>query len=192
MLPGSCLCSIGSVRAVPPDQTSGGASAPSGAPRPDAPQAIVILGCRLQNGAPGGALRRRLEQGLRVHQQSPHLPVIMSGGKKWDEIRECRAMTEWWHQHATEGTPAIEEFHSLTTRQNSHWVAKLSREHGFRHVILITCDFHMRRAQRIFEDDGLRVTPQVASHTRSLSERLRLGVREWGADLLRHFEPRLR
>lgn len=177
---------------MPPDETSSRTQAPSEAPRSPGPQAIVILGCRLQNGAPGGALRRRLEQGLVAHGENPELPIIMSGGKKWDGMSECAAMAEWWRRKSTSSAPVLEENHSLTTRQNSHWVAQLSRKRGFSHVILVTCDFHMRRARRIFEDDGLRVTPLAASHERGLSERLRLGVREWGAILLRPFEPRIR
>src|SRR5690606_21028198 len=80
-----------------------------------------------------------------------------------------------------------EEGDSHTTRQNAHYVAKLCRDLRYRSVILVTCDFHMRRAQRLFEKQGLAIRAAPAVWDRSRWTHFRLMLRERGASLLGFF-----
>jgi uncharacterized SAM-binding protein YcdF (DUF218 family)/cyclophilin family peptidyl-prolyl cis-trans isomerase len=149
--------------------------------------AMVVLGCRIVDGEPSAALQRRLEQAARVHAKYPDLAVIMSGGKLWEGHAECQVMAHWWRESGRSSEKLFEEPESLTTRQNARQVAKLCQELQYRSVVLVTCDFHMKRAQRLFEKHGLITTPAPAVTKRSAWANFRLMVREEGARILGFF-----
>lgn len=156
------------------------------------PQAVVVLGCRVQSGVPGPALQRRLIEAVKLYEQNLGLPVVMSGGRKWEEKTESEAMAAWWREHRGTREDLYEENESLTTRQNAHYVARMSRTHDWKRILLVTCDFHMARASQLFEAEGISVIAQPARHERGRLQRLRLSLREWGARRLHAWEPPLR
>jgi len=50
------------------------------------------------------------------------------------------------------------------TKDEAFSVAKLGKENGFNKVTLVTSAFHMKRAQQLFEAEGLIVTPYPADY----------------------------
>jgi len=77
------------------------------------------------------------------------------------------------------------ERESLTTRGNARGVARLLRERGALRLGLVTCDWHMRRALRLFRMVGLDAVPVPApSPARPLPVRLARYLRERGSQLL--------
>lgn len=148
------------------------------------PDVLVVLGCRVVGGRPSRALSRRLEKAGQFHRERPELPIIMSGGKAWDGFRESEIMRDWWVAEGYGAADLRVELDSLTTRENALRVAELCGRLGYRHIALVTCDFHMKRAGRLFVKERLLVTPLPALAERSRLERLRLAVREWGAEIL--------
>jgi uncharacterized SAM-binding protein YcdF (DUF218 family) len=145
---------------------------------------IVVLGCRVDKGEPKGALERRLLKAAELSRSNPHLPVLMSGGKSWSGVKECDAMKKWWFAHAAAGSFVLTEAESETTRENAAHVAILCEQLGYRHAVLVTCDFHMSRARALFQKFGLRVTDAPSKGPRKRTTRLRLLLREWGARAL--------
>lgn len=43
------------------------------------------------------------------------------------------------------------ETHSEDTKENAHWFARYAYRHGWRHMMLVTSSYHMKRARYIFE-----------------------------------------
>lgn len=151
-------------------------------------EVIVVLGCRVHDGEPQGALLRRLLRARAVHQRFPHLPLIMSGGKAWQGVREAEAMARWWiHEHQDPCQPHV-DLDSTTTKENAYWVGQICERLGYRHIVLVTCDFHMPRARALFVEQGLVVTEACAHHQRTLLASAKLLLREWGARALGPFE----
>lgn len=146
--------------------------------------AIVVLGCRVVEGRPGTALERRLRAALRIHKAIPEVPIILSGGKSWDGFQESVVMTTWWREQGSRSAKLHAENESLTTRENALRVAELCARLGYRHIALVTCDFHMQRAGRLFARERLVVTPVPANSRLSRVGRFRLRLREWGASIL--------
>ncbi len=156
------------------------------------PQAVVILGCRVRAGVPGPALERRLREAATLYERDLELPLVMSGGRKWEGKTESAAMAAWWRERRGAREIIYEENSSLTTRQNAHYVARLSKAHGWQRILLVTCDFHTKRAVQLFTAEGMSVIAQPARHERGFFQRFRLSLREWGARKLIAWEPPLR
>lgn len=146
--------------------------------------AIVVLGCRVRDGKPGAALERRLRAAAQAHERHPRLPIIMSGGRTWSGHQESEVMSAWWRKHHPESESVLREKVSMFTKENAELTAQLCRDLGYRHIILVTCDFHMARAERLFKKEALYVTSCEAVFSRSKFQNLRLQMREWGARLL--------
>ena len=151
-------------------------------------EVLVVLGCKVTAGTPSAALLRRLSQARLVSERHPQLPVIFSGGRAWNGVKESQAMGAWWQ---AAGTRAVswQEDRSQTTLQNAREVAKMCRAQGLSCVHLVTCDFHMARAAFLFERQALTVVRHAAPSPGSWGLR---HLRECGARCLAPFEMLLR
>lgn len=152
-----------------------------------APSAIVVLGCKVSGGAPGAALERRLSRARDLWTETS-LPVILAGGRLWGEITEARAMHEWWSAQVSADSVVFREEISMTTGGNAFYTAQICRQESVTSVYLVTCDYHMRRARRLFERAGLLVSPIEARSPHEKFKRLKLLFREWGASVLGRWE----
>jgi len=150
---------------------------------PDA-DVIVVLGSRTRNGRPAPALRRRLDAALSLHSRLPSLSCIMSGGAMWDGISECQTMRDYWIAEGGDAALVRTESESTTTSENAFYTARLCNQMGYTRIILVTCDFHMARASRLFHSYGLSVNESPAVFKRSRMHGLRLRIRERIADCL--------
>lgn len=151
-------------------------------------QIVVVLGCKVAEGAPSRALGRRLEQARDISGQYPELPVLFSGGRSWAGTSESQAMWAWWQINGT-GATTLREDRSLTTLQNARETAELCRRHGISTVHLVTCDFHMARAASLFRRAGLVVIRHPAkTPARPVWARSATWAREWGARCLTPLE----
>ncbi len=162
---------------------------------PSSPEldALVVLGCKVHEGAPSAALERRL---VRARQSQCAAPlVVMSGGKTWAGASEAEVMAAWWQTSesrlAGDSTPAVElllENGSLTTRENAFYTARLLRPRTVRRIGLVTCDYHMWRAGWLFRSQGFVVVPLAARVERPWAARTRLALKESIACCLSAFE----
>jgi uncharacterized SAM-binding protein YcdF (DUF218 family) len=112
----------------------------------------------------------------------------MSGGKAWQGVREADAMARWWIHALRDPSAPHVDLDSTTTKENAYWVGQICKGLGYRHVVLVTCDFHMPRARALFVRQGLVVTEAKAHHRRTLLASAKLVLREWGARSLSPFE----
>ncbi len=74
----------------------------------------------------------------------------------------------------------VRERLSYTTRENARYVAALCARRGMDRVAIVSCVWHLPRAVRLFEAQGLHVTAQVPAPDvpRSLARYLWLRGRE--------------
>lgn len=127
--------------------------------RVPAAQAIVILagGVRryapeYNEDAPSDVTWQRLAYGARLARRT-NLPVLLTGGRG-----EAAAMRSFLV--ADFGmTPRWVEDQARDTQENARYSARLLADDGVHDVLLVTSDWHMRRAVTEFELHGLRVTP---------------------------------
>lgn len=127
------------------------------------PMSLVLLGCRvvgpaaLSPPAQRRALRaaEALQSGLTQH-------ILACGGKAWNGVRECDALCAFLLERGAAESALERESHSLSTRQNAHYAARLLLPRGISRVWLVTCDWHMPRALRCFAGAGFRAEPLPA------------------------------
>lgn len=150
----------------------------------EAPNAIVVLGCRVRGGRPTATLERRLLTALTWSEQNPLLPVVLSGGRRWDGVPESESMRRWWEAARPEAW-IVEEAQSRNTRENAEYSVRLCRAHGWKTVALVTSDFHMLRASFEFERQGVQVRAVPAETPAGTPGRLHSLWRERVAILLR-------
>lgn len=97
--------------------------------------------------------RMRLEQALIQKQHNP-LPILLSG-------REAPYMQQWLQQHGMDAR--LLEDQSLNTCENTRFSALLlQKKGGAPRVELVTDEYHMPRARRLFAINGIDTIPVVA------------------------------
>jgi uncharacterized SAM-binding protein YcdF (DUF218 family) len=143
---------------------------------------LVVLGCRVQGEKLSAAAARRVERAALAYQEHGARLVIASGGKRWDGSLEADVFSAGLVERGVAPEHILGETASLNTRGNARGVARLLRERGIVRVGLVTCDWHMARALRLFRRQGLEPvalaapSPSVPTYRRALRR-----VREHGS-----------
>lgn len=142
--------------------------------------AIVVLGCRIaQGGRPAGAALRRVRGAALAYRRGVAPWVVASGGKCWHGVAEAEAFRAELMAEQVPGDRVLVELASMTTRGNADHVAELFEARQWRRAALVTCDWHLPRAERCFTDAGIEcVLVPVASPEVSHVRRLLRGLRE--------------
>lgn len=114
---------------------------------------IVILGAGL---FPDGTIRpildQRLQVGLRLAQTYPTAPIIVSGGAPQNNRTEAAAMYDWLVGAGVNPARIIREDRSANTVQNAEFSARILADRGATAAVIVTNDFHLKRAMSNFRD----------------------------------------
>lgn len=127
--------------------------------------AIVVLGggdaygWMSQPGVEADALPySRVAAGARAWDAERAPLVILSGGRGRLDT-EADGMARAMRRLGVPSSALLLERRSRDTRDNALYTARLARERGIRHVLLVTSAVHMPRASLWFRDAGIAVTP---------------------------------
>jgi cyclophilin family peptidyl-prolyl cis-trans isomerase/uncharacterized SAM-binding protein YcdF (DUF218 family) len=144
---------------------------------------LIVLGCRVPNGELSHAALRRVERAAQAYRDEGATLVIACGGKSWDYFKECEVFARELTARGVAVEHVVQERESLTTLGNARGVARLLHGKPVGRLGLVTCDWHMPRALRLFQHWGLVAIPVPAPSparplhiavTRSLRERIGL------------------
>ncbi|PFK47321.1 cytoplasmic protein [Bacillus cereus] len=124
---------------------------------PDDADYMILLGAKVKGTEPSYSLRYRIDKAaeyLKTHEQTI---VIVSGGKgKGEDISEALAMKQGLIKQNIEEQRIIMEDRSTNTDENIEFSKALipaDKKKG----MIVTNDFHMFRAKKIAEKQGLKV-----------------------------------
>ncbi len=120
--------------------------------------ALVVLGCRVRRGQLSHAALRRVEQAARSYREQGAVLVIASGGKAWQGELEAEVFARELERRGVPRARLLEERSSLTTRGNAREVARLLRGRNVQSLGVVSCDWHLPRALRLFRRLGLSPT----------------------------------
>ncbi len=123
----------------------------------DSNTTVVILGCKVRNGAPSLMLKRRLDSAYEYLSENPDVNVIVSGGQGADEIiSEAECMREYLVSKGISSERIFMEDKSCSTEENMKFSHKIVEENGLPEKITIVTDgYHQLRSEIIARQQGM-------------------------------------
>ena len=137
-------------------------------PRGDA---IVLLGGGVSGGAPdltgtgspSAETHARIATAVRL-QGRLGVPVIVTGGKVFEgKAAEAPIVKRFLVDLGVPSDKVVVEDGSRDTAENARLSAAILRERGLRRPIVVTSAYHLKRAMRCFEREGVEAVPFPAS-----------------------------
>jgi uncharacterized SAM-binding protein YcdF (DUF218 family) len=118
------------------------------------PEVVVcVLGCRSQSMA----LARRAEAAVTTYRARGGTLAVACGGRSWEGVVEADELARRLIAGGVPEESVVRERCSLDTRDNARFAAALLRRRGLSRVVLVTCSWHLPRAERAFRAAGLEV-----------------------------------
>ena len=115
--------------------------------------AVCVLGCR----ADSVALARRVRAASDAFLARGANLAVACGGRAWRGVVEADVIAEGLVAQGVPGPAVVRERCSLDTRDNARFAAALLARRGLTDVLVVTCSWHLPRAERLFRLAGLRV-----------------------------------
>lgn len=139
-------------------------------------QAIVVLGGGKNNAAPEFSDQdtvnrwtlQRLRYGAFLQEQTGK-PILVTGGGLLGERPEAVAMAETLQRDFHAKTIWVED-QSKDTAENAAFSATILKEHGIQRIALISQAWHLPRAIKFFEQQGLTLYPAPTGYTHEDNE----------------------
>lgn len=121
---------------------------------------ILILGAGLRGEELSTILRLRLELAVDLSKEFPDSIIFVSGGQgPGEDITEAKAMTDYLVNHGVSRDRIMLEEMSTSTLENITFSKELINNYGERPLsgLLITNEFHMYRALKLADREGLNI-----------------------------------
>lgn len=126
--------------------------------KPDNPQAVIVLGCKVIDDRPSKMLRRRLDAAVDYLNENNDVMCIVSGGKGDDEkYSEAFVMKKYLVEKGISADRIISEDKSVNTSENIKNSLELSGISSGE-IVLITDGFHQYRSGYIAKRYGVRAS----------------------------------
>jgi len=129
---------------------------------------IIVLGAQIREDGPSTVLRYRLDEAIEYLNENPDTMCIVSGGQGPNEpYSEAEGMAKYLIEKGIGSKRIILEGESQTTVENIRNSKELMDE-DYNGVGIITNNFHMFRALRIAEIQGLENVCGIAAKSNTL------------------------
>ena len=127
---------------------------------------VVVLGCKVRNGAPSLMLRRRIDAAYGYLAENPDVYAVVSGGQGSDEsISEAQCMRDCLAAKGIAPERIIMEDRSTTTDENLRFSHELIQQRGLpEHITIVTDGFHQLRSDMKARKLGLQAY-NISAHT---------------------------
>ena len=126
-------------------------------PPTDGEVLIILGGSALNDGTIGGSSYWRAVYGVRIWRTGHYRHVLVCGGNS-DGIAVSAAIRDYMVSQGVPADTILTETQSLTTRENALFARPILAQFPGK-KILLTSDYHIYRAQRVFARAGIGTTP---------------------------------
>lgn len=145
---------------------------------------IIVLGAAVCRHGPSPALQARVWRAAVLYHEERAPYMIMTGGLGQYPPAEAEAMAALARSWDVDENRIRLESISVNTRENLQFAVEIMRENNWRRAIIVTDDFHMKRAVTWASKMGIEplrapVTPKMAYY--STWQRTRYTLRECAA-----------
>jgi len=131
----------------------------------EAPVIVVLYsgyGKIIRNGLDEYSLAR-IQKAVKLWKRGLASYILFSGGgaadRRWDGSAGAKKMALEAMKRSIPQARIIIEQNSKDTRQNALNTSHILKQKGWNEVILVTNDFHIKRAARLFEKENIRIYP---------------------------------
>lgn len=129
---------------------------------------IIVLGAQVRENGPSSVLKYRLNKAIDYLNENPDTICIVSGGQGANEPwPEADAMCEYLIERGIDKEKILVENQSLSTVENIRNSKKLMDE-AYNGVGIVTNNFHVYRAVRMAEAQGLKNVCGIAAKSNHL------------------------
>jgi uncharacterized SAM-binding protein YcdF (DUF218 family) len=148
--------------------------------------ALVLLGCRVEEGALLPPAARRVARAALAYEAGLSTRIVVSGGRAWAGSVEADVFARELVRRGVPESALLLEGESRSTRENARYTERLVSPLGIRRVGLVSCDFHLPRALFCFRRVGLEAeaiaatSPPLPFGRRTLRQLRELG--SWALD----------
>jgi len=140
--------------------------------------AIVLLGGATRGDTHMGTIADlnqradRLVHAVALYKAGKAPVVLVSGGSATGARPEAKQIKDLLMVMGVPERRILLENVSRTTRENAQFSAQILEARHMRRVLLVTSAYHMRRAQAVFEAEGLTVIPAPTDYQQLVAEEL--------------------
>lgn len=120
--------------------------------------AILVLGCKVENNTPSLMLSKRLEKTIDVYEKIQK-PIIISGDSTRDNYDEVGVMKEYLSSQIN-NEKLILDIKGISTYDS---VYRAKNVYGFNKIVIVTQKFHMYRALYLADKLGIEAYGIVAN-----------------------------
>ena len=133
---------------------------------PDTNTTVVVLGCKVKNGAPSLMLKRRLDAAYEYLAENPEVSVVVSGGQGSDEsISEALCMKRYLSENGIAPERIYMEDKSADTDENLRFSLEIIEREGLpQDITIVTDGFHQLRSDMKAEKLGVKAY-NISAHT---------------------------
>ena len=125
-------------------------------PAPDGYDSIIVLGCQVKpDGAPSVQLTSRLDTALSYYQLSPCKIAVTGAQGDNEPAPEAQVMQSYLLEMGVKAEDILTDSESFDTRENIENAHALLSAHGCTKPLIVTSDYHVRRAVSIAADAGI-------------------------------------
>lgn len=127
--------------------------------------AVIVLGCAVNGTVPTQPLAARLDKAVEYHKKNPNSYIIVSGGQGYQEkISEAECMYNYLAKRGVNADKIIKEQKATSTNENIIYSKELIRNlPDIKDICIITNDFHIFRAKRLAEINGINAASMHAA-----------------------------
>ena len=119
---------------------------------------IVVLGAAEYNGRPSPVLRARLDHAFDLYRQGLSALILTSGGSGGDpQFTEGEVGRDYLVRRGIPAEAIVVESEGDTTVETILAVSEIMRRMDLHSAILVSDGYHIFRAKRILENEGMRV-----------------------------------
>lgn len=111
--------------------------------------------------------------------------VVASGGRTWHGRVEADVLAQALIAYGVPGDAIVRERCSFSTRENAKYTARILERRGVDRAIVVTCAWHLERAERAFREQGIPVEgigvplPEKTGRGRRLYLNVREAIASW-------------
>lgn len=140
-------------------------------------QWVIVLGDRVNDGEPSVYLRERLETALTILRENRAQRVLVSGHAASTKGDEVTAMRKYLVDRGVDGGAITDDRFGVTTYNTC---ARAASVFDIKEAVLVTQDFHLRRAVALCRAQGIDAVGAEAGSDAGVYLTLRNWVREVG------------